>query len=147
MELMKHKPNDNKCKQRLQHMPCAYVVCKLLSHVQFTIFNCHNEVNQIIDGFFCLFFFFFFFLVNFSKMDLPFMYFDADAGVLSEVFVGHSNAVWGLAYDGTKNNLVSCAADGTVRLWSPQNKSPLLNTYTADTGKLECNECRYEIII
>lgn len=72
--------------------------------------------------------------------------FNSDAGVLSEVFVGHSNAVWGLAYDGTKNNLVSCAADGTVRLWSPQNKSPLLNTYTADTGKVEHNKCGYEII-
>ncbi len=60
----------------------------------------------------------------------------ADAGVLSDVFVGHSNAIWGLSYDGTKNNLVSCSGDGTVRLWSPQSKSPLLNTYTADTGEL-----------
>ncbi|XP_072169323.1 striatin-3-like isoform X1 [Diadema setosum] len=57
-----------------------------------------------------------------------------DPSVMADTYVGHSNAVWGLAYDGTKNSLVSCSADGTVRLWSPSKKSPLLTTITAETA-------------
>ncbi|KAJ8046016.1 Striatin-3 [Holothuria leucospilota] len=56
--------------------------------------------------------------------------------VLADTLVGHTNAVWGLEYDGTKNHLLSCSADGTVRLWNPQNKSPLLNTFTAEDADL-----------
>ncbi|XP_071833496.1 striatin-3-like [Apostichopus japonicus] len=56
--------------------------------------------------------------------------------VLADTFVGHTNAVWELEYDGTKNHLLSSSGDGTVRLWNPQNKSPLLNTYTAEDADL-----------
>ena len=61
-----------------------------------------------------------------------------EPSVMADTFVGHSNAVWGLSYDGTKNSLISCSADGTVRLWSPNKKSPLLTTITAETGKFSC---------
>ncbi|XP_022111054.1 striatin-3-like [Acanthaster planci] len=57
-----------------------------------------------------------------------------DSGVLADTYVGHTNTIWGLAFDGTKNQLVSCAADGTVRLWAPQNKSPLLSTFKTETA-------------
>ncbi|XP_033644615.1 striatin-3-like [Asterias rubens] len=57
-----------------------------------------------------------------------------DCGVLADTYVGHTNTIWGLAFDGTKNQLISCAADATVRLWCPQKKSPLLSTYTAETA-------------
>ncbi|XP_030855459.1 striatin-3 isoform X2 [Strongylocentrotus purpuratus] len=57
-----------------------------------------------------------------------------DPSVMAETYVGHSDAVWGLSYDGTKNSLVSCSSDGTVKLWSPGKKSPLLTTITAETA-------------
>lgn len=50
--------------------------------------------------------------------------------------VAHTDAVWGLSIHNTKMQLLSCSADGTVRLWSPGSKSPLLNTFTVDSGKL-----------
>ena len=44
---------------------------------------------------------------------------------------GHTDAVWGLSYHGSRQQLLSCSADGTIRLWSPiSNKaSPLIKTY------------------
>jgi hypothetical protein len=36
----------------------------------------------------------------------------------------------------SKTQLLSNSSDGTVRLWSPGAKSPLLNTFTADTGNM-----------
>ncbi|KAI1895621.1 hypothetical protein AGOR_G00108120 [Albula goreensis] len=55
-----------------------------------------------------------------------------DPGVLAGTLLGHTDAVWGLAYSGIKNRLLSCSADGTVRLWNPPEKSPCIATYNAD---------------
>ncbi|XP_067682537.1 striatin-3-like isoform X4 [Haliotis asinina] len=56
-----------------------------------------------------------------------------DPSVLSDTLVAHRDAVWGLSIHSSKMQLLSCSADGTVRLWSPGSKSPLLNTFTVDT--------------
>ncbi|XP_070334155.1 striatin-3 isoform X2 [Odocoileus virginianus] len=55
-----------------------------------------------------------------------------EPNVLAGTLVGHTDAVWGLAYSGIKNQLLSCSADGTVRLWSPQEKLPCICTYNGD---------------
>lgn len=52
-----------------------------------------------------------------------------DPNVHSGTLEGHTDAVWGLAT--MQNNVVSCSADGTVKLWSPFMKESLLRTYTA----------------
>ncbi|KAL4238704.1 hypothetical protein ACF0H5_003411 [Mactra antiquata] len=56
-----------------------------------------------------------------------------DSKVLQDTMVAHTDAVWGLSIHNTKSQLLSCSADGTVRLWSPGTKSPLLNTFTVDS--------------
>ncbi|GFR31924.1 hypothetical protein TNCT_299721 [Trichonephila clavata] len=52
-----------------------------------------------------------------------------DPSVLTTTLKGHTDAVWGLSIHSSKLQLLSCSADGTVRLWSPQCKVPLLHTY------------------
>ncbi|KAL8610961.1 hypothetical protein ACOMHN_042577 [Nucella lapillus] len=56
-----------------------------------------------------------------------------DRSVLDDTLVAHTDAVWGLSIHSTKTQLLSCSSDGTVRLWNPGTKSPLLNTYTASS--------------
>ncbi|XP_075388182.1 striatin-3 [Tenrec ecaudatus] len=55
-----------------------------------------------------------------------------EPNVLGGTLVAHTDAVWGLAYSGIKNQLLSCSADGTVRLWNPQEKLPCICTYNAN---------------
>lgn len=55
-----------------------------------------------------------------------------DPKVLRVTLEGHTNAIWGLAFNHTKGQLVSCSADGTVKLWAPLAKVPLLNTYASE---------------
>ncbi|XP_015919059.1 striatin-3 isoform X2 [Parasteatoda tepidariorum] len=55
-----------------------------------------------------------------------------DSSVLTATLKGHTDAVWGLSIHSSKMQLLSCSADGTVRLWSPQSKVPLLHTYGSD---------------
>ncbi|GIY46106.1 hypothetical protein CDAR_293061 [Caerostris darwini] len=52
-----------------------------------------------------------------------------DPSVLTNTLKGHTDAVWGLSIHSSKLQLLSCSSDGTVRLWSPQCKVPLLHTY------------------
>lgn len=52
-----------------------------------------------------------------------------DPSVVADTMVAHTDAVWGLSIHSSKTQLLSCSADGTVRLWSPGTKSPLLNTF------------------
>ena len=61
--------------------------------------------------------------------------FSSDSNVLQDTMIAHTDAVWGLSVHNTKMQLLSCSGDGTVRLWSPGIKSPLLNTFTVDNGK------------
>ncbi|XP_074145672.1 striatin-3 isoform X5 [Sminthopsis crassicaudata] len=55
-----------------------------------------------------------------------------EPNVLAGTLVAHTDAVWGLAYSGIKNQLLSCSADGTVRLWNPPEKVPCICTYNGD---------------
>ncbi|XP_045441151.1 striatin-3 isoform X2 [Pipistrellus kuhlii] len=55
-----------------------------------------------------------------------------EPNVLAGTLLGHTDAVWGLAYSGIKNQLLSCSADGTVRLWKPQEKLPCVCTYNGN---------------
>ncbi|XP_042533321.1 striatin-3 isoform X4 [Dipodomys spectabilis] len=55
-----------------------------------------------------------------------------ESNILAGTLVAHTNAVWGLAYSGIKNQLLSCSADGTIRLWNPQEKLPCICTYNGD---------------
>ncbi|XP_017470976.1 PREDICTED: striatin-3 isoform X2 [Rhagoletis zephyria] len=56
-----------------------------------------------------------------------------DPSVHSGTLEGHTDAVWGLTT--MHSNIVSCSADGTVKLWSPYTKEPLLRTYTASEAE------------
>lgn len=55
-----------------------------------------------------------------------------DPSVLSQTLTGHTDAIWGLSMYQPRSQLLSISADGTVKLWSPQSKVPLLNTYTSE---------------
>lgn len=59
----------------------------------------------------------------------------SESGVLANTLVAHTDAVWGLSIHASKSQLLSCSADGTVRLWEPGSKSPLLNTYRVEDEK------------
>ncbi|XP_068109971.1 striatin-3 isoform X3 [Hyperolius riggenbachi] len=55
-----------------------------------------------------------------------------DPSVLAGTLLGHTDAVWGLAHSGVKDTLLSCSADGTVRLWSPPESKPCVGTYNGN---------------
>lgn len=42
--------------------------------------------------------------------------------VLNTTLQGHTDAVWGLSVLNSRQHLLSCAADGTVKLWAPHAK-------------------------
>ncbi|XP_061675284.1 striatin-3 isoform X3 [Syngnathoides biaculeatus] len=52
-----------------------------------------------------------------------------DASTLAGTWTGHTDAVWGLAYSGVKNRLLSCSADGTIKLWNPCEGNPCISTF------------------
>lgn len=54
-----------------------------------------------------------------SNID-PYDLYDPD--ILNCTLHGHSDAVWGLSVLNSKQQLLSCSADGTVKLWSPHSK-------------------------
>lgn len=43
--------------------------------------------------------------------------------------------MWALAYSGVKNRLLSCSADGTVKLWNPDEENPCVSTFNAAAGQ------------
>ncbi|XP_044732454.1 striatin isoform X3 [Chrysoperla carnea] len=55
-----------------------------------------------------------------------------EPSVLSASLEGHTDAIWGLAVHNQRLQLLSASADGTVKLWSPQTKVPLLNSFTTE---------------
>ncbi|GAB6031707.1 Striatin-3, variant 2 [Chamberlinius hualienensis] len=57
-----------------------------------------------------------------------------DPGALATTLTAHTDAVWGLSIHSNRTHLLSCSADGTVRLWAPQSKNQLLNTYCMDSS-------------
>uniref|UniRef100_A0A8C8SE62 Striatin n=1 Tax=Pelusios castaneus TaxID=367368 RepID=A0A8C8SE62_9SAUR len=52
-----------------------------------------------------------------------------DPSVLRGAFIGHTDAVWGLVYSGAHQRLLSCSADGTIRLWKATEIAPALNIF------------------
>ncbi|XP_025906998.1 striatin isoform X2 [Nothoprocta perdicaria] len=52
-----------------------------------------------------------------------------DPSVLRGAFVGHTDAVWGLVYSAAHQRLLSCSADGTIRLWKATEIAPALNVF------------------
>lgn len=61
-----------------------------------------------------------------SNID-PYDLFDPD--VLNTTLSGHTDAVWGLSVLHSKQQLLSCSADGTVKLWAPHTKKVCLNFF------------------
>ncbi|XP_053553910.1 striatin-3 isoform X1 [Bombina bombina] len=55
-----------------------------------------------------------------------------EPSVLAGTLLGHTDAVWDLSHSGIKDRLISCSADGTVRLWSPPESSSCIGTYNGN---------------
>jgi len=55
-----------------------------------------------------------------------------DPSVLGSSLLGHTDAIWGLSLHSQQLQLLSCSADGTVRLWNPQSPSPLLTVFSSE---------------
>uniref|UniRef100_A0AAY5EEP8 Striatin n=1 Tax=Electrophorus electricus TaxID=8005 RepID=A0AAY5EEP8_ELEEL len=55
-----------------------------------------------------------------------------EPSVLRGALCGHSDAVWGVAYSSAHHRLLSCSADGTVRLWNAADTSPALAVFNED---------------
>ncbi|XP_041850720.1 striatin-4 isoform X2 [Melanotaenia boesemani] len=55
-----------------------------------------------------------------------------DPGIESSVLAGHEDSVWGLTYTGVHHRLASCSADGTIRIWDPQNSSPCVSVFNKE---------------
>uniref|UniRef100_A0A4W5K6E2 Striatin 4 n=1 Tax=Hucho hucho TaxID=62062 RepID=A0A4W5K6E2_9TELE len=55
-----------------------------------------------------------------------------DPGIESSVLLGHEDSVWSLTYSATHHRLASCSADGTVRIWDPQNSAPCLSVFNKE---------------
>ncbi|XP_028273773.1 striatin-like [Parambassis ranga] len=58
-----------------------------------------------------------------------------EASVLRGALCGHTDSVWGLVYSSTHRRLLSCSADGTVRLWNAADASPSLAVFN-ERGEL-----------
>ncbi|XP_040902470.1 striatin-4 [Toxotes jaculatrix] len=55
-----------------------------------------------------------------------------DPGIESSVLAGHEDSVWGLTYSAIHHRLASCSADGTIRIWDPQNSAPCLSVFNKE---------------
>ncbi|KAM8853062.1 striatin-4 [Synchiropus picturatus] len=55
-----------------------------------------------------------------------------DPDIECSVLAGHEDSVWGLTYSPVHHRLASCSADGTVRIWDPQNSSPCLSVFNKE---------------
>lgn len=62
-----------------------------------------------------------------------------DAEILRGALDGHTDSVWGLSVHNTKGTLLSSSADGTVKLWSPLDKTPLLQTFVSEDAATDKN--------
>lgn len=57
-----------------------------------------------------------------------------DPSVLRGPLLGHTDAVWGLAYSAAHQRLLSCSADGTLRLWNTTEVAPALSVFNDNQG-------------
>ena len=63
-----------------------------------------------------------------------FFFLISDTDVLAATLKGHSDAVWSLSYNTSRQHLLSASSDGTVKLWSPTSKTqPLIRSFENDT--------------
>lgn len=60
--------------------------------------------------------------------------FHIDPSVLRGPLLGHTDAVWGLAYSAAHQRLLSCSADGTLRLWNTAEAAPALTVFNDNQG-------------
>ncbi|KAG8014502.1 Striatin [Nibea albiflora] len=58
-----------------------------------------------------------------------------EPSVLRGALCGHTDSVWGLVYSSAHQRLLSCSADGTVRLWNAADISPSLAVFN-EQGEL-----------
>ncbi|XP_061579863.1 striatin-like isoform X1 [Cololabis saira] len=58
-----------------------------------------------------------------------------EPSVLRGALCGHTDSVWGVVYSSAHHRLLSCSADGTVRLWNAADTSPCLAVFN-DRGEL-----------
>ncbi|MEQ2216912.1 hypothetical protein XENOCAPTIV_025132 [Xenoophorus captivus] len=56
----------------------------------------------------------------------------AEASILRGALCGHTDSVWGLVYSSVHHRLLSCSADGSVRLWNAADISPALAVFNED---------------
>lgn len=52
--------------------------------------------------------------------------------MLRGALCGHTDSVWGLVYSSAHQRLLSCSADGTVRLWDANTTAPALAVLNED---------------
>ncbi|XP_062295004.1 striatin-like [Scomber scombrus] len=58
-----------------------------------------------------------------------------EPSVLRGALCGHTDFVWGLVYSAAHHRLLSCSADGTVRLWNAADTAPSLAVFN-ERGEL-----------
>ncbi|XP_042246501.1 striatin isoform X2 [Thunnus albacares] len=58
-----------------------------------------------------------------------------EPSVLRGALCGHTDLVWGVVYSSAHHRLLSCSADGTVRLWNAADTSPSLAVFN-ERGEL-----------
>ncbi|XP_069385673.1 striatin [Paralichthys olivaceus] len=58
-----------------------------------------------------------------------------ESSVLRGALCGHTDSVWGVVYSSAHHRLLSCSADGTVRLWNAADTSPSLAVFN-ERGEL-----------
>uniref|UniRef100_A0A665TGY0 Striatin n=1 Tax=Echeneis naucrates TaxID=173247 RepID=A0A665TGY0_ECHNA len=58
-----------------------------------------------------------------------------EPAVLRGALCGHTDSVWGVVYSSAHHRLLSCSADGTVRLWNAADTSPSLAVFNERGGK------------
>lgn len=59
----------------------------------------------------------------------------AEASVLRGALCGHTDSVWGVVHSSAHHRLLSCSADGTVRLWNAADTSPSLAVFNERQGE------------
>lgn len=69
----------------------------------------------------------------------------SDPGIENSVLAGHEDSVWGLTYSAAHHRLASCSADGTIRIWDPQNSAPCLSVFNKERGRHLCTACSFSL--
>lgn len=73
-------------------------------------------------------------MIWFFFPDFAILLFCLDPSVLRGPLLGHTDAVWGLAYSAAHQRLLSCSADGTLRLWNTAEVAPALSVFSDNQG-------------